>query len=64
MNKTLNALIVGSVLSATFVSGSVYAQDSAYYKTEIDKATAQYEAVVVEAEVWRIDEKDFANLER
>ena len=44
MNKTLNALIVGSVLSAAFVSGSVYAQDSAYYKTEIDKATAQYEA--------------------
>lgn len=44
MNKTLNSLIIGSMLGAALVSGAAHAQDSTYYKTEIDKATTQYEA--------------------
>lgn len=44
MKKTLSALITGSFLSAALVSGAAHAQNSAYYDSEIAKATTQYEA--------------------
>lgn len=43
MNKFLSALIAGGVLGFTAV-GPAHAQDSAYYKSEIDKAKTQYES--------------------
>lgn len=44
MKKTLTAILVSSTLGLAFVSGASHAQDSTYYKSEMNKATTQYEA--------------------
>jgi hypothetical protein len=44
MNKTLSVLIASSFLSGAFIGTSAHAEESAYYKSELSKASTQYEA--------------------
>jgi hypothetical protein len=43
MKKTISALITSSLLGAALISGAAYAQETPYYKSEIEKAKIQYE---------------------
>lgn len=44
MKKVLTGILTGCVLSTAFVAHSAMADDSPYYKSEIAKASAQYES--------------------
>ena len=44
MKRILTAMLASCTVSAAFVSNVAFAEDSPYYKSEISKATAQYES--------------------
>ena len=43
MNRTLSAIIASGLLSSAFIATPSQAEESAYYKNEIAKASAQYD---------------------